>query len=1661
MTHKYGPNYTQTKCPETRPKAKLSKAQARTVWGHAGSQPRPARTPQSSSSSAHSPSMHTVMAGPRLAQHNYNDHIPSFCSTVSIRNLTCPGCPSGMKHIQFPGRMTLDTKPPVEEMNYALNGHECQNPPRRRETIDYLFDIHSFFPAHECDLATGACPLDGLFSSHHCLQPGAETDSYAIWLAILAAMTFPLWNVNLQDRAAAKATKIAYYRWMSVLSQFPAWCSTIHDAMINERRKIALAIFTCAVAYSHPGETFEHIKTTAAASISDVPETQMAALIQAVKDIAYARIQQNSRVIQVALKPIFDHQLKFRVKQAELGGDLANEFIQTWVGAVHLSQAATAAQLRAEATWEDLESMGLHDFAYGMASTPEPLTLTVMATTLRPSVVIEEVSSEEEEGNDEESDEDATSSSNDDENSSGPSDPDGSDDGGDGGGGGSDDGGSTHSGGSGSGSGGGSVASGGIPAAPADHYCRAARAMKPITYEGDSRMAAKFKKFFTTPMELPSPASINPHHVSAEFRRLVAAAALARFRDRGYYDVVSVFGAERDVKMNRLFNRACTIPTKLEVYRPLVTGKDLTRWTAGHVSNLRKDADAYFINDVYQTNSASQRFDPAWIIANLAHDAQGQVNYGIQRIMWAGFYFNGTAGTICDEGAWIRSGDKVTCRSDPSNSAYVTDAVDWTHDSGCVDFNTCNPASPPGTAYLSWTVTDSWVVGTRLDLVAFSVTHDPVIAETCGAPPAQFVEVTAPIRSRLLPSVVAGLAYAVHRYAPARMVPSWMVATALVQPAMLEKARSMFQMRRVSSYSISTLEQQFKVWVAEDAACAAMMKCFPDRIGSNYDVLMSYLIADAAQRSVLLSQPLVNYNAAITEAAYNYSSLGDPSKVTNPWGDVARSAMYLACGAAIVTLFGSQIGRAAKAIVKATVMAARPATTVGDHAAIVAHKAWSAFDGAFDLGVPYGISRFACLAAYSIFLAPVAEEAVKRMIPGASWAIGVFEAVRECRQGLPLPFGIMHVLKHWSYGRAPFITGVCWHMVNNVAFFAMAACGQATAETLNHKLLWTGIVLANVGNIRVLWQAARAAAAFCRPAVAARPEVMATFYQQTLPTEQFSPNLGPDVDYEPEHSICPRRAEPSPVDIVECDVMRIPRLPHTPHPDQSQVRSFHLIFSYNVCMHVPGKTDHVALLAMRARLFRRAPMHPILQARTWVHAQQVMDQFHTGQPRGDLMVWGELVEPWLAHFTTSITRGRYKRALEQVNMHGFGICEPKFDRIQVNVKLNEALLRSEFKPRTLSNIDPFAQIMVGPMIYECTRRWKLAVNEPSKRYYVTSRQGGLWKISMRYAGADTDHDLTQWWARISQELHAGTIHIIVSGDDSLAIVTDHSGKQFIMEADASMYDQSESFGPLRQQWRMMRHFGTPDDTIEQLRRLASATLVLPLTEEKGGRSSVRLSQRERPMRQTGGSDTSLGNSYVMLMSAAYVLMHYPHDQEALEVRFQNLGLRMKIKILDSIRQATFLKGHWTVTIAGDLHWVPLPSRILKIGKTVEELQRIFPKSFRGKASANEMLTDASYKYVSEVAHGLGYFCRTPYIHHFVDAFPLKHTPRMQENPYKVIADKTVSKPSLDENEYFCFVADRYGVSECVAREALLHLPTGLFQHREHALFARFAAVDYA
>jgi hypothetical protein len=503
--------------------------------------------------------------------------------------------------------------------------------------------------------------------------------------------------------------------------------------------------------------------------------------------------------------------------------------------------------------------------------------------------------------------------------------------------------------------------------------------------------------------------------------------------------------------------------------------------------------------------------------------------------------------------------------------------------------------------------------------------------------------------------------------------------------------------------------------------------------------------------------------------------------------------------------------------------------------------------------------------------------------------------------------------------------------------------------------------------------------------------------------------------------------------------------------DVKPVNDYFWLLPTSVAGYAPARSDHNLLQVVNARILVPPVIPPIKQKTSWKRLRLIQGLL---LPDGfDAIIWEDLVYNWLSHFADKRKMRRYLRALEHLKKFGPTGAAEKAKSVTVMVKTDEVLtkvnlvgpgVQPQLKPRAIANIHENVQVLLGPVVHEATKRLKEAWNFDMDRYFTVPIAPDF-KIFITYAGSALDTDLSSWAEKVLVPVR-NHLYVLVSGDDSLAVYWDADGQMSILEGDASSFDQSQGQGPLDHERASLKHLGVSEDVLTIISILENAPFCIY---SRDGHQRLKVDRVARAQRNTGGVNTSYGNSYVMASAVVHVFLRKHLLKESLETSFHDLGLEMKLKTLSDLADATFLKGMWYATHTG-WFWGPLPSRILKVGKSQQDPMLIH------KAKTFEQ---ASSLFLNDIAQSYKQFLQVPLLRKFVSNFAIVPDYSDMIQTHQVHAS-VIQKPEIIEDRTLVTLAKRYNVPPEWFIEVEKMYPTRPLNFVEHPLFEALNNVDY-
>lgn len=295
------------------------------------------------------------------------------------------------------------------------------------------------------------------------------------------------------------------------------------------------------------------------------------------------------------------------------------------------------------------------------------------------------------------------------------------------------------------------------------------------------------------------------------------------------------------------------------------------------------------------------------------------------------------------------------------------------------------------------------------------------------------------------------------------------------------------------------------------------------------------------------------------------------------------------------------------------------------------------------------------------------------------------------------------------------------------------------------------------------------------------------------------------------------------------------------------------------------------------------------------------------------------------------------------------------------------------------------------------------------------------------------------------------------------LIVDWTGRVVEWEQDFEKYDKSQREGAMSFRMAVEMHMGVPYETSRAMNALAHAPLIVGKPHDNDG-VRILITRGKVPSCDTGSPTTTFGNGSTTGGTVPFVFRQMTClDPNQYEHALLLLGLKVKISVPKRC-SGTFLKGWWvplatpvqvtdwatapaaardfllrTIDFPGltrfDLlgaleRWVPLPSRILKMTKSMNDPVILYKQPSKYHAAR---------AFLHEMAVQLEPVRGVPFFREFVAAF---HVAR--PGPLKIVADRyrtsvTACWPDLDEQEFWrCFEA-RYGLDPSTAQQDIAAL----------------------
>jgi hypothetical protein len=1104
----------------------------------------------------------------------------------------------------------------------------------------------------------------------------------------------------------------------------------------------------------------------------------------------------------------------------------------------------------------------------------------------------------------------------------------------------------------------------------------------------------------------------NKHAFSAAMRQLATVHALKCLHSRHepfkVREVVDIFGSVRTYRLHAdvLCRDKAFDPLSLKVFRPLCVGEDVKRMPPPEalVDSLT-GASGLLMVDVYACGDKA--FSPLTIVELMG---------GREKVplYWVGFRFSGEMGVMNGEGAWVRENGLIVYQPDSSSVCYSPhDALDWIWDGDCTF------RLPNGLTlfwYLERTFEDVQVVHFELTSIFVQpqslrkigkfFTENTLVYEYQG-----FVGW---LQSKLctyfdfIPAAWFKRCFVFKKMAVYK--PLWKVLT--------QRSTGLFK-NKLTLNALMMLAEDF---AKKDKELQVLYDAFPQKMTFYVRSLCYAAYVHQLDLNVGALQALSLNNDLMEMENDLRDSIGRDTKNVSLTKSVLASV-----GVAIVGL-GALRYLWPKADFKAVAgVSQMDVRLLGARI----HQ---------DLVLP-ALDFFAkpfVKILYSIFGAPLIEELIKKFLPGKGRDFSIFESGQKM-----LNFGVggwvVHMLlthpMHCLTGEMSYPLAVLVHCLWNLFFLAPAWLPYFQGSVQGKSSFWLLSLLFCLLVIRYLRS---------RNVKKVSPFNLFRDHFYVQPWDLRTPWVGDKsvTSFDPLLSVVPTQRDSKIIVSRNRDKNLVYTNTFESFSKVSVNSNCYWFLPTQIPAYVPAATDANMIAVIESRILVEAPLEPIIQNKNWSKWFWLVDVL----PQCDSIDWLEWIDLWINHFEDNMHIRRFRAALEQCVKMGFSAFKDACRKTQLMVKRDEWLMKFDagvpmMKPRGIANVNPRVQVRIGPEIFAATVRLKNFATELHPLLFSIDFEGRQTSFSFAYAGCATDHSLSAWWRSIECHQVIADYHILVSGDDSLVI--DYNQSRYF-EGDASMFDQSQSFGPLAFERACLKRLGVSNECRKLLELLSVG---LYEAKSRDGEGKITVDRTLRAMRDTGGSDTSLGNSLNMGFAWVIVLLQV----RPIEDSFKDLGFEMKLKVFDHITDVTFLKGMWYEVCGLDwaYYWGPLPSRFLKLGKSLKDPRSLYDRVLW------QTYDQAVCLFLNDLAHCYRDFLQIPLVRVFVKNFLNGSVVRDLSEKYKVTGS-VGAKPNFNGWAQIC---RRYCVSLGDWEECENMIPKSPFHFLQHPLLEALV-VDY-
>jgi len=1185
----------------------------------------------------------------------------------------------------------------------------------------------------------------------------------------------------------------------------------------------------------------------------------------------------------------------------------------------------------------------------------------------------------------------------------------------------------------------------------------------------------------------------NPHSVGAAARYAMTARALAHICTMGAgkplpLQVVSMWGSARDSAIALRVDPTESV-LQVRVFQQNLVPQDIGR---APLPEERRADDAYsraapfvLVVNIYQTAAGLQ---------NTIREAC--VNRG-QIVLWVGNYFSGPFGRVLKEAVWKRNrDDTIEYYADAFNPTYpIHPACDWLHVDGS-EFQVATNTS------FAWTVVHT-LHDTTMRLIVCRNVPGRVLNAVRREVPSPFVTMRIPENAipwyKLLwngaKSLWSDVTY------PERQL--------TIDKLLADNLRLWMGGRMRTPYVFKCLHTKAHMTVGADEDLRAVMHAFPDYARNVVEDTASYVFFEGAEHTAINLAVLRSvFGANVEHANEQIGKVATAGQelISNQLSVVKIGLLGLLFyfqGRSVLTTtfkFFSQQGVTFLKFLVGSFLT----KTIQLWKTNPEGNSFRALKIFFQQSGLYKLVKELCDSYNQLWLLKNINS--KMAVCYKNW----------CAQWHQKPYGMLPHLSH-PVVAALIEEGIKWALYLS----GKAGSAIATAESM-------AVIEGSIGQIRgMTFHSLWGLAAYAAPKVGRAPMIAISVWhlfnnwsawqhetggyareQHRNAWAQFvhdyhytpwglRPSVMPDVaritSFFPEQAAI--TAQPEPYGNVKVQSKWI-GLRGEFDVQRENLTFVHYIIPTNVPVYIPGNTRENYIFTVKNRVLAEAPYEEdgrkeedLYNVERSMFFGMVRSKWVGSQSqRVEEVNYEDNLDPWLENIKDGSKKKRAIIALEKLHESPFTLDDPELNNIEINMKMDEGLCKMDehgymqLKPRTIANVGPRVQVLTGPVVLGMTQKikqfWPFTLTYSSDWSYVIDNPeenpipagyvdlgGERLMIEIVFGSGATAQDLSAWM--LMAHSRRG-IFIIVAGDDSLVAINS-TKLQLLIEGDASMFDQSQSFPLLHDLWGLYEALGGTDEVISIFRRQARATYQC---------RGLKVSRSKRSNRETGGADTTLGNTIVMGVAWAFVLTQTHCDPGKFAATFlQDFGFEMKIKTFSMERwtSVTFLKGMWYAsefrprgdnlkTCDGFFPiWSYLPSRILKLGKSLKNPSLLYQLPYG----------EACGWFISDVLHSLYALPIIPGFSHLF-ANLMKEEIRLEVSWSYMVENRPKIQPRDWEKHDVAsiYVIDRqlaveaWSIRYNVPFEEVLQWidmcgSVQCFRFFEHPLHVAFARVDYA